>query len=158
MKLKNKVTGEINIVKIDEDYFNIYKDDGEFVCPVTLKELNAGWKEYYEKPKGYWWISPLVTDVVYCTEDVNDEMDKYNKEIGNYFKDKESAYATLEKLKAIKRLKDKGAKIIDYECYGGTNTKGEFSGEVKITIDMPQEVDKYLFKLLFGIEEFKEEK
>ena len=52
MKLRNRETGEINIVKIVEDYFNIYKDDGEFVCPVTLKELNAGWEEYYEEPKG----------------------------------------------------------------------------------------------------------
>lgn len=46
MKLRNKKTGEINIVKVDEDYFNIYKDDGEFVCPVTLKELNEGWEDY----------------------------------------------------------------------------------------------------------------
>lgn len=45
MKVRNKLTGEINIVKIENDYFNIYKDDGEFVTLVTLRELNDGWEE-----------------------------------------------------------------------------------------------------------------
>lgn len=44
-------------------------------------------------------------------------------------------------------------KRIDYECYGGVNKKGEFLGEVKVTIDVPQEVDKYLFETLFGGED-----
>ena len=107
MKLKNKLTGEINIVKVDEDYFNIHKDDGEFVCPVTLKELNAGWEDYYEVPKTHWSINQFgdVIDEVdgYMSETI-DEM----KEIGNYFDTREEAEKAVEKLKAVKRLKDKG--------------------------------------------------
>lgn len=58
MKLKNKLTGEINIIKVDEDYFNIYQEDGDFVCPVTLKELNAGWEDAPEEPKEEWRAIP----------------------------------------------------------------------------------------------------
>ena len=48
MKVRNKITGEINIIKVDECYFEIYKDDGEYVCPVSLKQLNDGWEDYEE--------------------------------------------------------------------------------------------------------------
>jgi hypothetical protein len=85
--------------------------------------------------------------------DANDEEDVARKAIGNYFETKEEAELAVEKLKAWKRLKDKGVKIIGYYCDGETNRKGEFSGEVNVTIDVPQEVDINIFYLLFGGEE-----
>lgn len=105
MKLRNKKTGEINILKVDEDYFKIYKDDGEFVCPVTLKELNNGWEDYYDEPKEYWYIDDagvIQIDQVLASE-IN-----MRKSIGNYFESKTEAVKAVEKLKAWKRLKDKG--------------------------------------------------
>ena len=118
MKLRNKKTGEINILKVDEDYFNIYKDDGEFVCPVTLKELNEGWEDYYEEPKEYWCIreNGVVGKRPYpigieCVEQENrDEM----REIGNYFETEEEAELAVRKLKAVKRLKDKGLRFVGW--------------------------------------------
>jgi hypothetical protein len=105
------MTGEINILKVDEDYFNIYKDDDEFVCSVTLKELNEGWEDYYEEPKKYWFINASGEINWICEEDEEEEDTKSCKEIGNYFKNKEEAEKAVEKLKAWKRLKDKGFRL-----------------------------------------------
>lgn len=113
MKVKNKLTGEINILKVDEDYFNIYKDDGEFVCPVTLKELNEGWEDAPEEPKDYWFINSLGEVICPCdTTDWVAEDDAYHKAIGNYFGTQEEAELAVRKLKAWKRLKDKGFRFI----------------------------------------------
>ena len=49
MKARNKATGEINEIKIDDNYINVYTDDGDFICPVTIRELNEGWEEYAGK-------------------------------------------------------------------------------------------------------------
>ena len=49
MKARNKATGEINEIKIDDNYINVYTDDGDFICPVTIRELNEGWDEYAGK-------------------------------------------------------------------------------------------------------------
>lgn len=103
MKLRNKKTGEINILKVNEDYFNIYKDDGEFVCPVTLKELNDGWEDYEES---YWYIDAEGT--IICEPYDDCAYDNYRKQIGNYFETKEEAEKAVEKLKAWKRLKEAG--------------------------------------------------
>lgn len=119
MKLRNKRTGEINILKVDEDYFNIYKDDGEFVCPVTLKELNDGWEDY-EEPKDIWWLDN-EGGVNHATSEVDNSFEK-NREIGNYFKSKEEAEKAVEKLRAWKRLKDNGFK------FEGTNNSKRKTG------------------------------
>ena len=158
MKLKNKKTGEIgDIAQTSNNAIIVYYPivDGVAINPQhraiyeSLAELNEEWEDAPEEPKGFWSINGDATIEHFDRLNENDLC----KQIGNYFETKEEAEKVVEKLKAWKRLKDKGAKIIDYECYGGTNTKGEFLGEVKVTIDVPQEVDKYLFKLLFGGEE-----
>lgn len=160
MKLKNKLTGEIvETVIVDHgaewEMHNAYANEA-ITKYSSLAELNAEWEDAPEEPKNFWYIKPNG-----CIEQDNIEAIKcdipkeyYDKmvEIGNYFETREEAENAVEKLKAWKRLKDKGSKIIDYEYYGGTNTKGEFSGEVKVTIGV-SEVDKYLFNLLFGGEE-----
>ena len=112
MKLKNKLTGEINIVKVEDYYFYIYKDDGEFVCPVTLKELNEGWEDVPEEPKEYWAIdcfSPdgLISEFTGSSSDILVN----RKIIGNYFRTKEEAEEAVKKLKAWKRLKDYNLKF-----------------------------------------------
>lgn len=143
MKLRNKLTHEINIVKVDDDYFKIYKDDGEFVCPVNLKELNEGWEEYYEETNVHYSINQFgdVIDEVdgYMNETI-DEM----KKIGNYFNSREEAEKAVEKLKAVKRLKDKGFEFCGWcEDIGFRFTKsGAWQTEVQPDLD-----------LLFGGEE-----
>lgn len=150
MKLRNKITGEINILKVDEDYFIIYKDDGEFVCPVTLKELNEGWEDYYEEPKGYYYVTTTglikYDDTPFCA------IHKDRKEIGNYFATEEEAEKVVEKLEAIKRLKahdlfiSKGNRTF-------VNTDDVFVVQnVQFRIDTYGDVEEDL-DLLFGGEE-----
>lgn len=118
MKLRNKKTGVIYKIE-DIDLGN--NADGIWLGMSkynSLAEFNAEWEDY-EEPKEYWWISPLDTDVVHCVEDVKDEMDQYNKEIGNYFKTKEEADKAVEKLKAWKRLKDLGFRFKGQEVING---------------------------------------
>lgn len=125
MKIRNKITGEINIIKVNEDYFNIYKDDGEFVCPVTIKELNDGWEDY-EEPKGYWYYDTTCGRVEKLNHNEDKEIDS---SIGNCFETKEEAEKAVEKLKAWKRLKDKGIsfkpKVINRRWYLAPKAKHE---------------------------------
>lgn len=127
MKLKNKKTGEI----VDDGYVRethdfqfdgqthvlaVFKGNGhrppERVSGAynSLAELNAEWEDAPEEPKEYWRITPFgdvdkVSSVF--PEDIIDEM----REIGNYFETEEDAEKAVEKLKAWKRLKDKGFKF-----------------------------------------------
>ena len=103
MKLRNKKTGEI--IKWFNNTGNIFPD--------TLAELNEEWEDY-EEPKDFWFIDPEVliacesTDPLLCDKKVAIET---MKQIGNYFETKEEAEKAVEKLKAWKRLKDKGFEL-----------------------------------------------
>jgi hypothetical protein len=118
MKLRNKKTGEIadlehrGLLKSDNNNHIIVYPEGtlKYYAYNSLAELNEEWEDY-EEPKEYWWISPVNTNVVHWVEDVGNKMDGYNKEIGNYFETEEEAELAVEKLKAWKRLKDKGFKF-----------------------------------------------
>ena len=146
MKLKNKRTGEINILKVGEDYFDIYKDDGEFVCPVTLKELNDGWEDY-EEPKEYWYVSD---NGYICTHmDDGDSWDEHRKEIGNCFSSREEAELAVRKLKAWKRLKDKGFR---FDCWDNEDRATIHDFVIYCRIKDLDNINKDL-NLLFGGEE-----
>ena len=70
----------------------------------SLAELNEEWEDY-EEPDG--WCVTMYGGISRITgEDI--ALVPELKVIGNYFNDKESAYDALDKLKAWKRLKDKG--------------------------------------------------
>lgn len=81
----------------------------------TLKGLNEMFEDYEEKPKGYWFIDAygnIVQNEI--TKHYGDEyIDmtaayESQKQIGNHFETPEEAEKAMEKLKAFKRLKDKG--------------------------------------------------
>ena len=101
MKLRNKKTGELvdinlSIDMLDKDYITEYG---------SLEEFNKDWEDAPEEPKKYWFID---ADFGICGDKYTGEPPKYKYEIGNYFKTKEEAERAVEKLKAWKRLKDKG--------------------------------------------------
>lgn len=133
MLLRNKKTGEIKEVQ-----------------PITiggfhsLAELNKEWGDVPEEPKEYWYIDPMVCGV-YCTKIKKDEdLYDFNKQIGNYFETKEEAEKALEKLKAWKRLKDKG-----FRFCGGDDACISYEADIENwTIKDLQD-----FKTLFGGEE-----
>ena len=133
MKLKNKKTGEIVDV---ESLGHADSLKGKFGYQVTLSwkidehldtcktynslaELNEEWEDAPEEPKEYWYIEPngvvaRIDEWDCCTENDREVM----KLIGNYFSSKEEAEKAVEKLKAWKRLKDKGFR---FKCwYGGS--------------------------------------
>ena len=106
MKLKNKKTGEIREIRE-------ILVDGMFKVS-SLAELKD-WEDY-EEPKTAWYIDPQGD----IREWRNAECDDWSKEkaIGNYFETKEEAEKAVEKLKAWKRLKDKGLRFDGWKCTG----------------------------------------
>lgn len=115
MKLRNKKTGEIiksgdmyNIMSYDEYQDRIKKE----YSYNSLAELNEEWEDY-EEPKEQYYIKEngVIGTCGAIEDDIPDEMLSEMKEIGNYFETKEEAEKAVEKLKAWKRLKDKGLKF-----------------------------------------------
>ena len=113
MKLKNKKTGEIinnNGISFAEGNYKTYS---------SLAELNDEWQDY-EEPKKYWFIDAfgnIVQNEItkHYGDEYTDLTNAYEnqKQIGNYFETKEEAELAVRKLKAWKRLKDKGFRFYD---------------------------------------------
>ena len=112
MKLRNKHTGEIvELESFSMHYKRYYKNDngtsGWQPCSTynkTLEEINAEWEDY-EESKSYWYID---FDGEVLADDLDEFATKKVMGIGNYFETKEESEKAVEKLKAWKRLKDKG--------------------------------------------------
>ena len=114
MLLKNKKTGEIievlakiSFIKRNDNFI-----DNEINTFDSLAKLNEEWEDY-EKPKNnkMFWIDydgEVVEDTTITPFDTDI---KQLKKIGNYFETKEEAERAVEKLKAWKRLEDKGFKL-----------------------------------------------
>lgn len=150
MKLRNKKTGEI--VDFGSPAFVIDNTSNNVSMRITsLATLNDEWEDY-EEPKDYWYIDWTPKINVYCTRDVDCDFDNRLKEIGNYFETKEEAEKSVEKLKAIKRLKDKGFKFDGYDV--AHNSNGDLCGQLFYNAGdyCIEDVEKDL-DLLFGGEE-----
>ena len=115
MKLQNKKTGEIiellakpSFVKRNDDYLQ-----GEVNTFNSLAELNEEWEDYEEpKDNNYWYIDDFGR-IQFSSELLDEVEGKPNnwmarKLFGNYFETKEEVEKAVEKLRAWKRLKDKG--------------------------------------------------
>ena len=72
----------------------------------SIRELTEEWEDY-EEPKKYYFIRDDGSGVGYSPIG-NSTVAKRREEIGNYFETQEEAEKGVEKLKAWKRLKDKG--------------------------------------------------
>ena len=147
MRFRNKKTGQEGNFIINKDHFECV--DLDYVPEYrNLAELNEEWEDY-EEPKEYWCID-WTGGVNHIT--VLDGVDKYKedkKAIGNYFETKEEAEKAAEKLKAYKRLKDKGFK---FNCwYGGSRTIDFEIADYKELL-LPEEICDDL-NLLFGGED-----
>lgn len=140
MKLRNKQTGEIKEVivggypvsgktkmfecsEMDANEETGYKTLGTY---TSLAGLNAEWEDY-EEPKdiNYWYIDDFGR--IQFSSEVLDEVEgqpnnwMVRKLLGNYFSSREEAEKAVKKLKAWKRLRDKGisfeVKVIDSKWY-----------------------------------------
>lgn len=111
MKLRNKKTGEIGylIVGKGSDHYVVANEEWDSCGKYhSLTELNEEWEDY-EKPKEYWYID--YDGGILCGEIDNSSAEKMMISMGNHFNSIEEAEKAVEKLKAWKRLKDRGIRI-----------------------------------------------
>jgi hypothetical protein len=158
MKLRNKKTGEIVEFRyLQSDHVaplvlsTRESDKPEMYTYNSLAELNEEWEDYEEKGNIFWYVDS--DGGILCARskheggyDFDDEQFSVDcKQIGNYFESEEEAEKTVEKLKAFKRLKDKGFRFIDHidRDTGQGMTRYEWDGYIN-----GEDLD-----LLFGGEE-----
>jgi hypothetical protein len=126
MKLRNKKTGEVYTacrIIFGESIEGLKKNQWK-----TLEEFNEDWEDY-EEPKKYWFIDAfgnIVQNEItkHRGDEYTDMSNEYEnqKQIGNYFETEEEAEKAVEKLKAWKRLKDKGFRFVGWQ-HDVTNQK-----------------------------------
>lgn len=141
MKLRNRKTGEIadlehrGLLKSDNNNHIIVYPEGtlKYYAYNSLAELNEEWEDYKD-PKEYWYMNDGGR--IKAINDANDKEDVARKEIGNYFDTREEAEKVVEKLKAWKRLKDKGFRFALTPGVGSLDVDpGKF--QIEISADMP---------------------
>lgn len=110
MKLRNKKTEEIGTPRVNYQELYVDTENGYTYNYKSLQKMCEEWEDVPEEPKEwYWYIEDNGVIQSSCHyEDLHPTLDKARKEIGNYFETKEEAEKAVEKLKAWKRLKDKG--------------------------------------------------
>lgn len=121
MKLRNKKTGEIIEVESCSNtggYISIYYEEkdgqiGTKDCYTSLAKLNEEWEDAPEEPKENWTISGA--GYLWTTEHMSPDTINDLRRIGNLFETKEEAEQAVKKLKAWKRLKDKGFRFTGVE-------------------------------------------
>lgn len=113
MRLKNKKTGEI--VEVESLYLTqtqglclnyMNKENKQKVYTTDkIASFNLDWEDY-EEPKEYWYID--YDGEILCGELDNSSTEKMMISMGNHFESIEEAKKAVEKLRAWKRLKDRG--------------------------------------------------
>ena len=160
MKLRNKKTGEI----IDPQFGNheqptdailLIVDNKPHYSYPSIAEFNEEWEDYNELE--YWFID-TNGDILFTDLDdskIWKDLAEQRKQIGNYFETKEEAEKAVEKLKAVKRLKDAGFRFGGWETDSDgdlrsvlCNRKDRVQFNNTETLAMAKDLD-----LLFGGEE-----
>lgn len=108
--------------------------------------------EDYEEPKAGYIIDPMEEDCVSADLGYAEPDIERAKELGIWLETKEEAEKTVEKLKAFKRLKDKGFKFELWDYDGGNYQERIKTGRILFRVKDYEENDTDL-DLLFGGEE-----
>jgi len=147
MKLRNKTTGEIREARIIGEHLQLWGEAiNDWIDYDDLDYLARNW-ERYKEPKDYWFID-YDGGIIPFSKTKDTATDKLMKQIGNYFETKEEAEKAAEKLKAWKRLKDKGIRFNGWKCTGSISfTFDNYYGD-----GQPKSASDEL-DLLFGGEE-----
>lgn len=116
MKLRNKKTGEIGylIVGKGSDHYIVTNDEWESCGNYgSLAELTEEWEDAPDEERKEYWCIDWTGGVnkIIPLDSSHDKYEQNKKEIGNYFSTEEEAELAVEKLKAWKRLKDKGLEL-----------------------------------------------
>ena len=148
-QVMNRTTGKVGELDFDSKegvfivvYYNF--DTKEYTKHLysSIKELNEEWEDY-EEDEYYWAITSIKYDGgITKMKNKHNDMTSFDKSIGNYFETKEEAEKAVEKLKAWKRLKDKGFRFVKYDT--------EHCGISTIYFIYDNEIDKKDLDLLFS--------
>ena len=159
MRLRNKKTGEI---LGNFGSFIIQNPNGINCEAITkynsLAELNEEWEDAPEEPKGYWFIDSLgeVHEHTKDTQMLDIEqtaVEDWHLNIGNYFETREEAEKAVEKLKALKRLKDNGFEFDGIRLEGSNCLiKTKLKDDTGVTFDHAQQFYEDVVLLFGGIE------
>lgn len=149
IKLRNKKTGEIGEIRYENHELYIDTDEGFTYWLRTIAELNERWEDY-EEHKDIWWLDN-EGQVNHASGEVDANF-RENRKIGNYFLSREEAEKAAEKLKALKRLKDRGFKVDLWDYDGGNYQERIRTGRILFRVKEYEENDEDL-DLLFGGEE-----
>lgn len=137
MKLRNMLTGEI--VVFGEGIVDLSR----IGCKNVADMMRAGWRDYDES---FWYVNDMGGVEKFPPNLLGREaMVESHEKIGNYFETEEEAEKAVEKLKAWKRLKDKG---FQFESWWGGSKDISFWLDTEIDEDIAKDLD-----LLFGDEE-----
>lgn len=127
MRLENKETGEIGYFSFanqDDPVLIVMDKNGVQLAKYSsLAELTAEWCDAPEEPKEWWYID-ADGELLCDSSDDRCEFDNNCREIDNYFSSREEAEKAVEKLKAWKRLKDKGFR---FNGWNGTQVGSSIS-------------------------------
>lgn len=115
MKFRNKATKEIRKAEMREDGIYLYSETAEEWRKCDWKVLAKYWEEYREEPKEYWYISDGSEVYGFSEYFVDSPIEDAHREIGNLFSSREEAEKAVEKLRAYKRLKDKGFRFVGWD-------------------------------------------
>ena len=134
MKLRNKKTGEVADVEslghaeslkekfghqVTLSWATEYKNLSQCKDYTSLAELNEEWEDY-EEPKTFWAISWAGEPEEYDAKNAPQELKDMARSIGNYFETREEAEKAVEKLKALKRLEEKGLHVTTFYVEKGS--------------------------------------
>ena len=155
MKLQDKKTGEIwTLINRNEGTSAvIWVTNGSQTQRIeSIEELTSRFEDYKE-PKAYYIGRCGTIEEFDPTKDV--ALTEMLKEIGNCFSSKEEAEKAVEKLKAWKRLKDRGFKVDLWDYDGGNYQEKIRTGRIlfRVADDYPEKNIDNDLDLLFGGEE-----
>ena len=133
MKLRNKKTGEIR--EVADVIIENLKKNGSTLNAISIDEIKNEWEDY-EEPKEYWFID-YDGGIIPFDRRKETATDRLMKSIGNYFETKEEVELAVRKLKAWKRLKDKGFR---FKGVSGISNEIHFTASLPFTHIM---IDEY---------------
>lgn len=112
MKLRNKKTGEVVLAT---NMAVGFAEDGTDRWYHSLAELNEEWEDYKE-PNERWYINEENEPQRVGFGDPVEDIENL-EELGLLFNTKEETEKTVEKLKALKRLKDNGFEFENWRTW-----------------------------------------
>ena len=154
MKLRNKKTGEI-VENCGANRKMFINTGSQIYNYSSLAELNEEWEDY-EEPKecDYYIIESDGTILKSHKPTFINHLLEPIKSIGNYFETPEEAERAVEKLKAWKRLKDKGIEVVGWDYSDNVDLNGcSFFNDDFIVGLRAGDIDEEDLDLLFGGEE-----